>query len=143
MPQDVIETINTSPKMIDRGAISSIIDLVGGPVKIFLPNYTADMQGDTRANYMTEPIHEIALIRSRTDTTILREQGLEFQGDALGYFKYDSKIVPEAEVWVQRDPIERTTLVYYVVSTQTSQFENERKFVKAVMQKRRSEPVTE
>jgi hypothetical protein len=144
-PQNTIRTTaqigNSGEKLIDRDTISAIIETVGGQVKLFLPNYTVDSSGDTRLNYMPQPIIENALIRSRSDAVIVNDQGAQNQGDALGYFKFDSSVIPEAEVWVQRDPFEGTTLVYYVMSVQTSNFENERKFVKAVLSKRRYEPV--
>jgi|GEM_PF-3861178 len=124
---------------IDRSAIASIIDEVGTDVEIYLPNYTVDASGNTAMNYLTDPIKERALIRTRTDTTILNEQGLQAEGDALGYFKATSLIKPETEVHVVREEPSAggAKVVYYIISVQSSYFEGELKFMKAVMQKRR------
>jgi hypothetical protein len=124
---------------IDKDAIESIIDEVGADVEVYLPNYTVDDSGNAVMNYLSDPIKERALIRTRTDTTILNEQGLQTEGDALGYFKANSLIKPESEVHVVRE--EPAALgakaVYYVISMQSSYFEGSLKFMKAVMQKRR------
>ena len=124
---------------IDKDAISSIIDEVGTDVEVYLPNLTVDASGNTAMNYLTDPIKERALIRTRTDTNILNEQGLQAEGDALGYFKADSPIKSECEVHVKREePSEAgKSVVYYIVSVQSSYFEGELKFMKAIMQKRR------
>lgn len=124
---------------IDKDAISSIIDEVGADVEVYLPNYTVDASGNSTINYLTAPTKERALIRTRTDTTILNEQGLQNEGDALGYFKADSPIKPETEVHVVREEPSAmgAKVVYYIISVQSSYFEGELKFMKAIMQKRR------
>ena len=124
---------------IDKDAIESIIDEVGADVEVYLPNYTVDASGNSTINYLTNPVKERALIRTRTDTTILNEQGLQNEGDALGYFKADSPIKPEAEIHVVREEVSNggAKVVYYVISIQSSYFESELKMIKAVLQKRR------
>ena len=126
--------------LIDWESISGVIDDVGSSVEIYTPAYTADMIGDTRVNYLSPPTRETALIRPRTETNIVNEQGLQYQGDALGYFKRDSIIASEAEVWVER-PDQQGYIVYFVISVQPSIFEGELKFVKGILQKRRYETV--
>ena len=128
--------------LIDKEAISAVIDQVGVPVKIYLPNYTADVESDLRSNYLSEPVLENALIRTRTDTMVITEQGGQAQGDALGYFKWDSKVASEAEIHVPMDD-QKGTVVYFVISTQTSRFENSVKMIKGILQKRRYEILKE
>jgi hypothetical protein len=124
--------------LIDKESIAQIIDDIGTPVTLYIPSYSADMEGDVRQNYLDGPFEEIALIRSRTDTNVVNEQGLQFQGDALGYFKADSKVDSEVEVHVPRED-KKGIVVYFVISTQSSYFEGELKFIKGVLQKRRFE----
>ena len=124
--------------LIDQESIAQIIDEIGTPVQLFLPAYTADMEGDTRQNYLDGPYNEVALIRSRTDTNVVNEQGLQYQGDALGYFKAGSKVDSEVEVHVPRED-KKGIVIYFVISTQSSYFEGELKFIKGLLQKRRFE----
>lgn len=124
--------------LIDKESISQVINEIGTPVQLYIPSYTADMEGDVRQNYLDGPFEEIALIRTRTDTIVLVEGGLTDQGDALGYFHADSKVNSEVEVHVTRED-KKGKVVYFVISTQSSFFGGELKFVKAILQKRRYE----
>ncbi len=124
--------------LISPDDIAAVIDETGSEVLIFLPDQTVDMQGDTRINYLGQPVTETATIRPRTDTTIINEQGQQREGDALGYFKNDSAVTPESEVWHRQGDVYQ---VYYVISIQPSYFEDALKFVKGVLQQRRIEPV--
>ena len=139
-PQDTFSTAISNSKMIDRDTISGIIDLVGTPVKIYIPTHTANFEGMERNIFLAQPVYENAVIRTKNDMIVVNEQGEQREGDAVGFFKYDSKIDSECEVWVPRDPIEGGTDVYYAISAQISRFENERKFVRMNLQKRRYEP---
>jgi hypothetical protein len=130
--------MNTNTVLIDKESISQVINEIGTPVQLYIPSYTADMEGDVRQNYLDGPFEEIALIRTRTDTNVLNEQGLSFQGDALGYFSAGSRIDSEVEVHVTRED-KKGKVVYFVISTQSSFFEGSLKFTKAILQKRRYE----
>jgi len=125
--------------LIDIESISSVIDEAGSNVKIFFPNITVDMAGNTASNYLTDAVLERALIRPKTETNIINEQGLQQEGDSLGYFKSNSKIRPECEVHMTRPDLEpdRSEVVYFVISVQPSYFEGELKFIKAICQLRR------
>jgi len=130
--------MNTNTVLIDKESISQVINEIGTPVQLYIPSYTADMEGDVRQNYLDGPFEEIALIRTRTDTTVLVEQGLTEQGDCLGYFHADSKIASEVEVHVTRED-KKGKVVYFCISTQSSFFGGTLLLIKAIMQKRRYE----
>jgi hypothetical protein len=125
--------------LIDRSDINAIIDDAGSDVTVFVITRTVDMQGDTTGTHLEGPYVEKALIRPRSEAAITTEQGEQAQGDALGYFKYDTKIRPECEVHMEREDVGQggQAVVYIAISIQPSYFEGQLKFMKAVLQKRR------
>lgn len=124
--------------LIDREVITNLIHEVGAEVLIYLPDYTVDFKGDVENNYLGSGKREIALIRTREEMNLLNEQGLQYKEDAVGFFSQGSCIQSEAEVWVKQ---ENEVVVYYVIRTNYSRFENETKFVRADLEKRRTEPL--